>query len=263
MSDTMRSALCDGRGAVTVHDVPMPERFPGSALIHVRRSGICGSDLHMNRERAHPQTLPSGHEVAGEVVELPPGETRFAVGDRVVLETVGAGLSCGACWYCKTGQYRHCLDKAPDPGGGFAEYVARRPAGMFKLPDVLDYREGALVEPLSIGVHAVRRGGMRPGDAVAVVGSSPIGLAATAAARYMGAAHIVASARHPHQAAAAEAMGADRVVTDEPGRLEQAARDATDGRGADIVFETVGGSLPAPLEQSIAAARPQGRVVEV
>ena len=263
MPDTMRGALHGGGDTFTVADLPMPERFPGSILVCVRRSGICGSDLHMNRERTEPQTLPSGHEVAGEIVELPPGETRFKVGDRVALETVGAGLSCGACWFCRTGQYRHCLDKAPDSGGGFAEYVTRRPAGLFKLPDSLDWQEGAVVEPLAVGVHAVRRGGLRPGDTVAVIGSSPIGLATTAAARFMGAGRIIASARHPHQMTAAESMGADEVVSSEPGRLEQAAKDATDGRGADVVFEAVGGSLPAPLEQSVAAVRPQGRIVEV
>ena len=263
MPDTMRGALHEDENTVTVRDLPMPERFPGSALVRVWQSGICGSDLHMNRERAEPQVLPSGHEVAGEIVELPPGETRFKVGDRVALETVGAGLACGACWYCRTGEYRHCLDKAPDPGGGFAQYIARRPTGLFKLPDSLDWQEGALVEPLTIGVHAVRRGGLRPGDTVAVVGSSPIGLATTAAARYVGAGRIIASAKHPQQMAAAEAMGADEVVSSEPGHLEQAAMGATEGRGADVVFETVGGSLAAPLEQSVAAVRPQGRVVEV
>ncbi|NQU96323.1 MAG: zinc-binding dehydrogenase [Chloroflexi bacterium] len=263
MSDTMRGALHDGEDAVAIHDLPMPDRFLGSALIRVRRSGICGSDLHVMRERTEPETVPSGHEAAGEIVELPPGDSPFKVGDRVALETVGAGRSCGACWYCRTGQYRHCLDKAPDSGGGYAEYITRRPAGLFKLPGSLDWQEGALVEPLAVGVHAVRRGGMRPGETVAVVGSSPIGLATAAAARYMGAGRVIASARHPHQMAAAESMGADEVVSSEPGELEKASRDATGGRGADIVFETVGGEASAPIEQSVAAVRPQGRVVEV
>lgn len=263
MTRTMRGVLHDGRDAVAVHDLPMPEIFPGAALIKIIRSGICGSDLHMNRERTESQRVPSGHEVAGEIVELPQGETRFRVGDRVAVESVGAGLACGECWYCKFGQYRRCLDKADDPGGGFAEYIARRPIGMFRLPDSLGWEEGALVEPLSIGVHAMRVGRMRPGETVAVVGSSPIGLAATAAARYGGAGYLIATARYPHQRAAAEAMGADEVVSDEVGHLEEACRAVTDGRGADIVFETVGGDSPVPLEQSVAAARQQGRIVEV
>jgi len=263
MPETMRGALHDGADTVAVHDLPMPEQPPGCALIRVRRSGICGSDLHINRERTEPETVPGGHEIAGDIVELPPGETRFEVGDRVALESIGAGLSCGACWYCRTGEYRHCLDKAPDTGGGFAQYVARRPAGLFRLPDSLGWQEGALVEPLAVSVHAVRRGGMLPGETVAVVGSSPIGLAAVAAARRLGAGRVIASAKHPHQKTAAQAMGADTVVSSEPGDLEESAREATDGRGADVVIETVGGSSPEPLEQSVAAVRPRGRIVEV
>ena len=77
--------------------------FPGSALIRVRRTGICGSDLHLTNSRTDPQTLPTGHEVAGEIVELPSGETRLKVGDRVALETIGAGLCCGDCFYCNDG----------------------------------------------------------------------------------------------------------------------------------------------------------------
>ena len=260
MPDTMRCALHQGNDTIAVRDVPVPGQFPGSALVRVRRSGICGSDLHLNRERTEPETVPSGHEVAGEIVELPPGATGLTVGDRVALETVGAGSSCGACWYCRTGQYQHCLDRV-DSGGGFAQFIARRPAGLFKLPDSLDWQAGALVEPLAVGVHAVRRGGLRPGETVAVVGASPIGLATMAAARCLGAGQVIASAKYAHQAAAAGSMDVDEVVSSEPGELEKAAWDATDGRGADIVFETVGGSSLTPLEVGCGRppAGPRGR----
>ena len=98
-------------------------------MIKVRRTGICGSDLHLTDSRTEPQTLPSGHEVAGEIVELPAGETRLKVGDRVALETIGAGLCCGDCFYCNDGQFKHCVNLAGDTGGGFAEYMTRRPTG--------------------------------------------------------------------------------------------------------------------------------------
>ena len=73
MPDTMRCALHQGNDTIAVRDVPVPGQFPGSVLVRVRRSGICGSDLHMNRERTEPEVVPSGHEVVGEIVELPPG----------------------------------------------------------------------------------------------------------------------------------------------------------------------------------------------
>jgi len=263
MSDTMRAALDDGNGIVSIHQIPMPERFPGSALISLKQMGICGSDLHMNNERTAPQTLPSGHEPAGEVIEVPPGEVRIQPGDRVAIETIGSGKACESCYFCRTGQYRHCIDKAEESGGAFAEYMTRTPLGLHKLSDNMSWEEGALVEPLAVSVHAVRWGGMQGGDTVAVVGSATIGLAAIAAARALGARKIVASARYPQQKAMAEACGADLVVGSEPGELEYAAQSLTDGLGADVTIETVGGNSMAPLETACGAARSQGTVIVV
>ena len=263
MSDTMRAALDDGNGIVSIHQSPMPERFPGSALIALKQIGICGSDLHMNNERTDPQTLPTGHEPAGEVIEVPPGEVRIHPGDRVAIETIGSGKACEACYFCRIGQYRHCTDKAEESGGAFAEYMTRTPLGLHKLSDNMSWEEGALVEPLAVSVHAARWGGMQGGDTVAVVGSATIGLAAIAAARALGARKVVASARYPQQKAMAEACGADLVVGSEPGELEDAAQSITGGLGADVTIETVGGNSIAPLETACAATRLQGTVIVV
>ncbi len=259
----MRAALDDGTGRYVVQDVPMPEMFPGAALIRIRRTGICGSDLHLTDSRAEPQTLPTGHEVAGEIVELPAGETRLKVGDRVALETIGAGLCCGNCFYCDDGQFKHCRNLAEDTGGGFAEYMTRRPTGLFPLGDRIDWVDAALVEPMAVSVHAVRYGRMAPGSVVAVVGSATIGLSCIAAAKYAGASKIIASARYPQQRQAAYAMGADLVTGSEPGELEEACRDATDGLGADVTLESVGGNSVDTLAQSVRCTRTQGRVVSV
>ena len=263
MPDTMRAALDDGKGTVSVHEVPLPERFPGSALVAIKQVGICGSDLHMNNERADPQTLPSGHEPAGEVIEVPPGEVRIRPGDRVAIETIGSGKACEQCYFCRTGQYRHCLEKATESGGAFADYMTRTPLGLHRLTDDLSWEEGALVEPLAVSVHAVRWGGLRGGDTVAVVGSATIGLAAIAAARSLGARKIVASARYPQQKEMAERCGADLVVGSEPGELEDAARSITDGLGADVTIETVGGNSMTPLETACDTTRSQGTVIVV
>jgi threonine dehydrogenase-like Zn-dependent dehydrogenase len=264
MPSTMRGAIHDPKSGIeVVPDLKMPARFPGSAVVRVRRTGICGSDLHMNNERKERQKVPSGHEVAGEIVELPAGPGSLKVGDRVAIETIGEGRACLSCWYCRMGQYRHCMARVDDTGGGFAEYMTRRPAGLHRLADGMDWADGALVEPLAVSVHAVRWGGMRPGETVAVVGAATIGLAAILAARHLGAGRIIASARYRQQADAARRMGADEVVGSEPGELEDAARAATDGRGADVVFETIGGTTMATLEQSVAAVRPQGRIVVI
>ena len=239
----MRAALDDGTGRYVVHDVPMPEDVPGAALIRVRRTGICGSDLHLTTARDDAQSLPSGHEVAGEIVELPAGENRLKVGDRVALETIGAGLCCGDCFYCNDGQFKHCNNLENDTGGGFAEYMTRRPTGLFPLDDRIDWVDAALVEPMAVSVHAIRYCRVPRGSTVAVIGSATIGLSCIAAARHAGVGKIIASGRYPQQREAALAMGADEVVGSEPGELEEACLSATGGLGADVALETVGGHL--------------------
>ncbi len=263
MPATMKGALDDGTGKYVLQDVPMPEMYEGAALVRVRQTGICGSDLHMTDVRTEAQVIPSGHEVAGEIVELPAGETELKVGDRVALETIGAGRACLKCHYCKFGQYRHCQDLDPDTGGGFAEYMTRKPTGLFKLPDSLDWTDGALVEPMAVSVHALRYAGMKPGDVVGVTGAATIGLSAIGAAHAFGAKKVIASAKYPHQADAARKMGADVVTGVEDDEFEEACREASGGVGADIVLESVGGRQAIALHQAIRATRPQGKTVNL
>lgn len=268
---TMRAALDDGTGAYTTQDVSMPPIFPGAAVIRVRQTGICGSDLHMTNRRTEAQDLPSGHEVAGEIVELPDaghgngsgnGNGRgLRVGDRVAIDTVCAGRACLACRFCRYGQYRHCLSFADDSGGGFAQYMTRRPAGLFRLPDSLDWTDGALVEPMAVSVHALRYARMQPADVVAVVGSAPIGLSSIAAANAFGASKVIASAKYPQQAQMAEKMGADVVVGAEPGELTARVHELTDGVGADVVVESVGGEQTVSFTEAVRATRNQGTMV--
>ena len=266
-SNDMISALDDGKGDYGTRKTSLPKMFSGAALVRVRSTGICGSDLHMTNERTEAQTVPTGHELAGEIVEMPSTGTNpndLQVGDRVALEIIGAGLACGSCFYCRFGEFRHCLSREADTGGGFAEYVTRRPLGLFKLTDDMDWTDGALVEPIAVCVHALRfGGGMRPGETVAVVGSATIGLSAILVANAFGAKQVIASARHPHQAEAALRMGASKVVGDAVGELEEACREVTGGKGADTVVETVGGTVGDTLKQAVQCARPLGKVLVV
>ena len=263
MTDTMRGALDDGSGNYTTQDVPMPDMFPGAAMIRVRQTGICGSDLHMTNRRTEAQDIPSGHEVAGEVVELPAASDSngLSVGDRVAIDTVCGGRACGSCRYCDYGQYRHCTNFAPDSGGGFAQYMTRRPTGLFKLPDSMDWTDGALVEPMAVSVHALRYAGMKPADTVAVVGSAPIGLSSIAAANAFGARKVIASAKYPQQADMARKMGADIVVGADPGELTDRVLEATDGIGADVAVESVGGEQTTTFTEAIRSTRSQGTMV--
>jgi threonine dehydrogenase-like Zn-dependent dehydrogenase len=215
----------------------------------------------MTTSRTEAQELPSGHEVAGEIVDIPDGDHGLSVGDRVAVEMVGAGRACLTCHFCRYGQWKHCTNMAPDTGGGFAQYMTRRPAGIFKLPDPFDWIDGALVEPMAVSVHGLRYGRMQPDDVVGVVGSATIGLSSIAAARAFGARTVIASARHPQQAEAAKKMGADVVVGTEPGEFEDACLEASNGVGADFVVESVGGHQTNSFQQAIRATRNQGTML--
>ncbi len=258
---TMSAALHNGKGAMEVNQVERPEPGPGDAVVRVRQAGICGSDLINYAMNTTPESLPGGHEVAGEIVEVGEGVDPGRVGERVAIDTICHGAACGVCWFCRTGQTFHCEDRVPNRGGGFAEYMVRRAAGCFTLSDGMSWAHGALVEPLAVSVHAVRQGHLSGGEVVAVVGAGTIGLTAVAAARAMGAGTVFASARHEHQAALARKLGADRALPSDGPALQEAVEEATDGRGADLTIETIGGHSGATVQQAIEVTRRQGRVV--
>lgn len=259
---TMQGAFFDGDGRMEVREIPKPKPGPGDVVIRVRSVGICGSDLQMNVDKTEPDQLPAGHEVAGEIVEIGGGVSPSALGRRAAVEIIGHGRACADCWYCRQGQFVQCQNQTPTHGGGFAEYIRRKAMGCYDVGG-LSWDEAALVEPLAVSVHGVRRGDMRGGETVAVLGSGNIGLTSIVAARGLGAGKIIATARYEQQAAMAKMLGADEVHPDSGGAFLDALRDATGGRGADLTIETVGGHQSATAHQAVEATRKQGRIVVV
>ena len=257
---TMKAGLYDGDGAMQLAEVARPKPGPGDVVAQVRCTGICGSDLLNYYKNTTPETLPAGHEVAGEIAEVGEGVDPGLVGRRVAIENVGHGRACGSCWYCRSGQYVQCTDQAPPHGGGYAEFIKRRAWGCYTVPDSLSWEEAALVEPLAVSVHGVRRGQMAGGETVLVLGAGNIGLTAVAAARAMGAGKVLVTARHPHQAELAKRLGAEALAS-EGGDLQGQVAAATEGRGADLTIESVGGYTDATLRQSIELTRVQGLIV--
>ena len=258
---TIKCALHDGRGMMQVSEIPKPVAEPGDAIVRIRATGICGSDLQINADKTEPDDLPTGHEVAGEIEAVGTGVDASLVGRRVAVETIGHGRACSTCWYCRMGQFRQCLNKASVEGGGFAEYIKRKAIGCYPLPDRMSWAAGALVEPLAVSVHGVRRGGMKHDETVVVLGAGTIGLTAVAAARALGAGKIFVTARHPQQAAMAKRLGADDALPADGPALQAALDEVTDGRGADLTIETVGGTSGDTVQQAIDVTRMQGRIV--
>ena len=257
----MRAAIQTGIRTVEMRDIPEPRLDDVNGLVRVKRVGICGSDLHPYHARAEAQTLPAGHEVCGEVLELPAGYAGpVRVGDLVAIDGI-LGTACGACAFCTAGQPFHCRVRqaTPSSGGGFAELIKRRPAGFFTLPPNLTPMHGALAEPLAVGVHGVRWPKMREGDRVVIIGAGTIGLMTLVAAKALGAGSVHITARHAHQASMATALGATGVLPESPEAATEQVQALTDGLGADLVIETVGGHADT-LSLAWELVKPQGTV---
>ena len=257
---TMKAGLYDGK-KMRLAEAPRPEPGPGEAVARVLCTGICGSDLLFYARNNTPDAVHIGHEVAGEVVEVGEGVDPDLVGRRVAIENIGQGNACGRCWFCRSGQFVQCTDRDPPRGGGYAEFIARRAAGCYPVPDSMSWEAAGLVEPLAVSVHGVRRGQMAGGETVLVLGAGNIGLTSVAAARAMGAGKVLVTARHPHQAEMAMSLGADEALPSEADDLADRVEAATDGRGADLTLESVGGYASMTLDQAVRLTRTQGRIV--
>jgi L-iditol 2-dehydrogenase len=186
------------------------------------------------------------------VVELGEGATKHAVGDRVTLEP---GVPCGRCRECRAGRYNLCADvvffATPPVDGAFAEFVPIHEDFAFALPDALSDEEGALMEPLSVGVWACQKAGVSAGDRVLVTGAGPIGQLAMQCARAFGATEVTVSDVNPHRLELARRTGATRTVTPD---------DELDG-DYDALIECSG--HPGALTAGIKALRPAGTAVLV
>lgn len=256
---TMRAAVISGPQRFEVQEIEAPEVQPGGVLVRVRNCGICGSDLHFYRgEYPAIPGLRLGHEIAGEVAAVGEGVTGLSTGQRVAIEPVEV---CRECNFCRTGRYQLCPARkllgtaAP---GAFAEYVHVPAYIVHPLPDGVDFEVGALVEPLAVSVHGLRQVGLSVGERVAVLGSGTIGLMALVGARAMGASDVFMTARYPHQADAARALGADQVVEAGDNTVQELIA-AFRGRLPEVVVETVGGHADT-LNQAVTLAQPGGRV---
>jgi L-iditol 2-dehydrogenase len=244
-STTMKAAVLHAAHDLRVEDVPIPELGPEDALVRVRACGICASDVHYYvhgriGKYVVQEPMIVGHELAGDVVAVGSGVRHLAIGTRVAVEP---GVTCGRCAMCKSGRYNLCPDvvfyATPPVQGGMSEYARIRADFAHPIPDQVSYEQGALCEPISVGVHCSNLTGVRPGDTVVILGAGPIGLAAIVAARQRGAGQVIASDVYPHRLEVARQLGAIAVDvrTDD---LAQVVMDRTGGRGADELFDTSG-----------------------
>lgn len=264
----MRAAVFEGKGKISLREVPKPVPGIGEALIRVTLTTICGTDVHILRgEYPVKHGLTVGHEPVGVIDSVGPGVVGYAPGDRVV---VGAITPCGQCRACLSGSSSQCGhgSESYEALGGWrfgntingcqAEYVLvpNAQANLAKIPDGLS-DEDVLMCPdiMSTGFSAVERGHVRIGDAVVVFAQGPIGLCATAGAKLSGASLIIAVDRIPARLQVARSMGADVLINSAEQDVVAEVKRLTGG-GADVAIEALG--QQSTFEAALRCVRPGG-----
>ena len=251
-----------GKGAVV--NSPRPEPGPGEALIRVRYSGICGSDLHAyegRHIRRKPPLVP-GHEASGTVEAVGPGVTSLAPGNAV---TVLPERGCGVCESCNRGWTNLCTAKtllgtAVWPGA-FAEYITAPQSHILKLPDGLSLRLGALAEPMAVAVHAMRQANFTAGQDILLFGAGGIGSLLLALARIRGAKHVTACDLKPFNLKITEKLGADLTIDTSGEDAGTALRRLGDFAPVDAAY--IAASHHDLINQSFGLVKPKGTVVLV
>lgn len=252
----MQAAQVQAPGKAHVVEVATPLPGPEDVLIKVRVAGICGTDLHIYHgqyEAAYP--IIPGHEFSGVVAAVGSQVLRFRPGDRV---TADPNIPCGRCPFCQRNEPNQCQSLAAvgvTRDGGFAHYVVVPEGNVFPISS-LSFDEAALVEPLACVVWGLKRVAVQPGDSVLVFGAGPMGCLVLQAVQHAGAATTVITDRVGWRLEQAAALGAtETVLADDQ---QESRLRALAPLGYDVVVDATG--LIAVLEQSLAYARPRGKV---
>ncbi len=270
VTQTMRAGVLHGVKDLRLESRERPALAPGMVLLRVRRAGICGSDLHYFEHGYCGAFVPSGpfilgHEMVGMVEEVAEGVGDLARGTRVA---VNPARSCGVCDYCRAGRGNLCrrttmlgsASTSPPTDGAFADYVAVHADQCYPLPSELDDGLGAMLEPLAVALHAIRRAGSVSGRRVLVTGGGTIGLLVALTARAFGAAPVVLSDPIVNRRTMALTLGADGALDpssrDLEGRVQELAGD-----GFDVAFEASGAATA--LRRAFGLVRAGGTIVQI
>jgi L-iditol 2-dehydrogenase len=291
MTDSVRAAVMSEPGRLEVQQFPLPDPEPGAVVLEMSMSGICGTDKHTFRgetmqyagtphERQIQYPLICGHENVGRVAatggEVLDSEGRvLGPGDRVVP---AANVSCGECWYCRSGQPYYMCERLEDYGnslnatraphlfGGWSEYMYLLPrTQLFRVPDELPDNVAVLTEPMAVthGFDRARRLNDTFAETVVVYGIGPLGMCHLIKARLMGAGTIIAIDRFPSRLERAQTFGANQVLNAselDSSELIARVQESAGGRGADMVLDCSG--VPETFVSSLRMVRVGGTVVE-
>ena len=247
----MQALVLEDARDLQMREVPEPEVGAYDVLIHVKACGICGSDVHgydgSTGRRIPP--LIMGHEAAGRVARVGSEVRSVHVGDRVTFDST---VSCGHCRFCSTGEVNLCDNRQVlgvscgdyRRNGAFAEYVSVPEHIVYALPDSFPYEKAALIEAVSIAVHAAKITDIQPGNSAVVIGAGMIGLLAIQAFRVFGCTKVIAVDLEDSKLELARQLGADETLFGTDPELLTKLRGATGGYGPDIAVEVVGAQKP-------------------
>ncbi len=266
----MKAAVLHGARDIRIEPYRQPELLPGMVLLRPTRVGICGTDLHYYEHGYNASFVPDrpfilGHELTAEVAAVAPGVDSVKVGQRV---TVNPARACGFCAYCKGGQINLCrktimlgsASTTPPTDGALAEFVTVRADQCHQLPDSMDDGIGAMMEPLSVALHAVKRAGTVSGKRVLVTGGGTIGLLTAMTARAFGAVPVAVSDLVAVRRKKAIELGVDVALDPTAHDLHHQVKELT-GLGFDMVFEASG--APPALRAAFDLVRPGGTIVQI
>ncbi len=241
-----RAAYMTGIKQIEIRDIEVPKLKDKDVLVKLEYVGICGSDVHYLEHGKIGDFIVNGdfilgHECSGTVVEIGSGVQNLKVGDKVALEP---GITCGQCEFCKTGRYNLCPDveflATPPYHGSLMNYIAFPENMCFKLPENISTKEGALVEPLAVGLHAAMQGNVKLGDSVVILGAGTIGLVTLLACKAYGATEITIVDVIPKRLEYAKKLGATATINAAEADVFAEIDKITNKKGVDIVIETAG-----------------------
>lgn len=264
----MKALLLSEYKHLAVADLPVPVPGPGEVLVRVAACGICGSDVHgydgSSGRRIPPIVM--GHEAAGIVATVGEGVTGYRVGDRVTFDST---VYCGECEFCRRGEVNLC-DRRQVVGvscgdyrrpGAFAEYVTVPERILYRLPDGLSFSDAAMLEAVSVAIHAVRVADIKGGETALVIGAGMIGLLILQAAKASGCARVFITDVDASRLEMARSLGADAIIDSSRESLTARVQRLTSTRGVDVALEAVG--RPETVAAAIDCTRKGGTVALV
>jgi L-iditol 2-dehydrogenase len=256
----MKALVYEGPWTMSLRTVPDPTPADDDLLIDVHSVGICGSDVHgfIGKTGRRKPPMIMGHELSGVVVATGKEVKSFRSGDAVIVSPIQA---CGVCPNCRAGLVNICVNRhvlGVDIPGAYADQLVVKESMVYAKPVGLGWRQAAMVEPLSVGLHAVEITPLKLMQTVAIVGVGTIGLLTLLAARLKGAGKIIVTDKSPHRLEMAQELGADLTINVADQDPIAAVRAATGGLGADVTFEAVG--YGPTVQQALAITRTGGNV---